>query len=483
MSTRLDHLSPLAAPRNPAELRAWIDLFLDASIPERPLTENTSAPLDYLQHAFFGPAPGQPRDCVVWAGRGGGKTFLGAIATALDLLFKPAIEVCILAGSREQAARMYDHLRAIFNRPSLAPLLHAPPTERGLTLENGSRCRLVAASHASIRGLRPQILRCDELELFKPDLWEAAQLVTRSKRCGQTLVEGAIEAFSTMHRPGGLMSRIVAEAADDPPARTLFRWGAIDILETCPPKRPCPTCPLEPDCRGRAKRAAGHLAIDDAITLKRRVSESAWNAEMLSLAPRRDDLVFPEFDRNLHVAPAAFDLQAPDALWCAAMDFGFRAPTVVLLAASLPGGHLHVERETSKRESLLAEHLEALADPPRPRFIAIDPAGRQRSEQTGVSNAAAIRRAGFPVRDRRVPFTAGLAAVRARLKPAHGSPTLTIHPRCRTLIESLERYHYPEDDPTSETPVKDGPDHAVDALRYLIVSLDRPYTTACARYA
>jgi len=476
-------LSPLAAPTSRAELRAWLALFLDLALTDRPRTPRAAATLDYLAHAFFGPAPGQPRDCVVWAGRGGGKTFLGALATALDLLFKPEIEVAILAGSREQASRMYEHLRALFARDPLARLLEAPPTERGLALRNGSRCRIVAASDASIRGLRPQILRCDEIELFKPELWQAAQLVTRSRRCGPHDVAGAVEAFSTMHRPGGLMSRVVAEAASDPPARTLFRWGLVDVLETCPPARPCATCPLQPECNGAAKFGRGHITIDDAITLKRRVSQSAWNAEMLCLAPRRDDLVFPEFDRNLHVAAAAFHDAGEAVAWCAGMDFGFRAPTVVLLAAHLPGGHLHIERETAKRQSLLAEHLEALARPPRPGFIAIDPAGRQRSEQTGLSSAAIIRRAGFAVRDRRASLAEGLAALRARLKPATGAPTLTIHPRCTTLIESLERYHYPDDDPTSEIPVKDGPDHAVDALRYLVVSIDRAYRSHSARYA
>ncbi len=50
------------------------------------------------------------------------------------------------------------------------------------------------------------------------------------------------------------------------------------------------------------------------------------------------------------------------------------------------------------------------------------------------------------------------------------------------LIESLERYHFPEDNPHSLEPVKDGADHAVDALRYLVVNLDRPYITRVYGY-
>lgn len=485
MNQPLPRLSPLAAPRTNPQLARWLDLFLRVSLPERPIVPGNHAPMSYLAHAFFGPAdPRAPRDCVVWAGRGSGKTYLGALATALDLIFKPTVEVCILAGSREQASRMYEHLRAIFSTDALAPLLAAPPTERQLRLTNGSLCRLAAASHTSVRGLRPQILRCDEIELFKPDLWDASQLVTRSKRCGDHLVPGTVEAMSTMHRAGGLMSRVVTEALEDPPTRTLFRWSALDILERCPPERLCPGCALEPDCQGRAKDAQGHLPVDDALTLKSRVSDAVWQAEMLSARPRRDDLVYPEFDPLVHVAPPAFELRDPAVRWCAGMDFGFRAPTVVVLGAHLPGGDLYITREHAQRESLLAEHIARLVDgpDPTPDFVAVDPAGRQRSEQTGLSNVALLRRAGLRVRDRRHSIHAGLSAVRARLRPASGPPRLWISPSCPTLIAALERYHYPEDDPVSEIPVKDGPDHAADALRYLIVSLDRSYTTSASRY-
>ena len=468
-------MSPHVEPRTGDELSRWMMLHLGVRLSRR------SAAHAYVSHAFFGPSEGTPRDCVVWASRGGGKTFLGAVATALDLIYKPGVEVAILAGSREQAGRMYEHLRGVFGRASLAPLLASQPTERLLELRNGSRCRLLSASHASVRGLRPQVLRCDEVELFKDELWEAAQLTTRSAVCGGREVAGAVEAFSTMHRAGGLMARVVSEAQEG--SRALFRWGAIDTLERCPVERACDGCALEEECAGAAKEGDGHLRIDDAITLKSRVSSAVWESEMLCRRPSREDLVFPEFDPAVHVAPGAFDAGDPSVEWCAGMDFGFRSPTVVLVAAHLPGGHLHVWSERSERESLLASHLEALAAGPRVRFIAIDPAGRQRSEQTGLSNAALIRRAGFAVRDRRSGIQEGLSAVRARLRSADGGSRLSVEPGCGVLIESLSTYRYPADDPTSEVPVKDGADHACDALRYLVIALDRGYTARSARYA
>jgi hypothetical protein len=51
------------------------------------------------------------------------------------------------------------------------------------------------------------------------------------------------------------------------------------------------------------------------------------------------------------------------------------------------------------------------------------------------------------------------------------------------LIESIERYHYPRDRPECSVPEKDGNDHAVDALRYLVQNVDKPTWTRMSRYA
>ncbi len=63
--------------------------------------------------------------------------------------------------------------------------------------------------------------------------------------------------------------------------------------------------------------------------------------------------------------------------------------------------------------------------------------------------------------------------MRARLKRADGEARLLIHKRCKKLIESMTMYHYPADKIESMVPVKDGYDHAADAMRYMVVNLDR----------
>lgn len=524
-------------PGTPDDLHRWLSDRLGLRIPTRALIEGHDAPFDYLCHAFFDGGwdastgavrtpDGAGQDPVVWANRGGGKTFLAAVATLLDLVFKPTIEVRVLAGSFDQAKRMHTHLRALIEGSDLSREVEGRITEKRLRLKNGSNVELLAQSQTSVRGTRVQKLRCDEVELFDPDVWEAAQLTTMSKQCGGVWVPGTIECLSTMHVPYGLMYRLVRDAqgpgAGDQapggdigpgarsPARRLFKWGVVDVLGGCGPEHECETCPLHAECSGRAKRrdeegeTPGHMAVSDAVRLKSRVGEGAWRAEMLCSRPRRDDCVLPEFERGRHVFGENAELRtnrsdlssefcAPSSTtrWIAGMDFGIRAPTVILWAAVDPGGVVRVVGERVVSGEVIASHVDAirsggagpLAPFGVPEWIGVDPAGRQRSEQTGVSAIEVMRKSGLVVLDKRLGVAAGLELIRARLNPASGGPTLFVHASCERLIESLERYRYPADQPESLTPVKDGSDHAVDALRYMIQNLDAGYTTRRGRYA
>jgi len=483
----------LRAPATPDELHAFLREYLDLAVPRTGLIVGHSAPFDYLCHAFFEAAPGAARDCVVWANRGGGKTFLAAVATALDLVFKPGIEIRILGGSLEQAKRMHAHLRAIFGRAWFAEQVDGRITERRIRLVNGSVVELLAQSQTSVRGTRVQKLRCDEVELFDPEVFEAAQLTTRSKDCGGVPVRGTIECLSTMHVPYGLMYRLVGEGRSG--ERALFKWGVVDVLGACGDEHVCcnadgsARCGLYPACGGRAKERdagggpAGHIEVHDALSQQARVGEATWASEMLCLRPKRSDCVLPEFDRSVHVV-SALPQEPEGAQWIGGMDFGIRAPTVVLWARLDPDGVLTVVDERSEAGVILGEHARAILEGvfPVPAWLGVDPAGNQKSGQTGISDVQALTKLGLKTRWRRMGIMEGLSLVRARLKPASGPATLFVHERCATLIESLEKYRYPAENQETLTPVKDGSDHAVDALRYMVQCVDRAYETKLSKY-
>lgn len=482
---RIRLASALVRPLNRAQLRAYVRHVLGFTLPRRALTAGHDAPLEYLAHAFF-EETNRPRDCIIWANRGGGKTQLGAIATLLDLVFKPGIQIRILGGSFDQSSKMHQYLRRLFRARPFADLLLRPPTERGIELVNGARVEVLTQSERSVRGQRVHKLRCDEVELFDPEVWEAAQLVTRSGRCGDTLIHGSIEVFSTMHRHDGLMRRLVEEA-EKTAARRIFRWNVLDVLERCPPERECTRCPLWSDCRGGAKGTEGFFSIDDALAQQRRVGRAAWESEMLGARPDARDLVYPEFDPAVHVeSDEAWMRAGADARWVAGIDFGYRAPTAIIWGALDEAGVLHVVDEHVEATWIAERHIAAArAKPwPHPLWFGADPAGEAANDQTGVSTAHLWRSAGFRLRTRRVGVNDGLRLVRARLRRADGCVALKVHARCTRLIAAIQRYHYPPAPSRGEgliepgdldriVPVKDGSDHIMDALRYLVVNLDR----------
>lgn len=462
----------------PDDLHTWIKDNLHLHVPRNRVCPHHQAPFDYLTRAFFEPS----MDQIVWAPRGGGKTSLAAVATLLDLLYKPEIAIRILGGSLDQSLRMWEYLLSYFNQSDFKDQLANPnSTARRVTLNNHSVAAVLTQSQRSVRGVRVQKLRCDEIELFDPRIWSAAQLTTRSKTIEGTTVRGSIEALSTMHEPYGLMNKLVDQCVDSPDR--IVKWCLLDVLQKCEPERQCPSCPLWDDCKGIAKtHCDGFFSIDDAILMKHRVSSSTWQSEMLCLRPSHENAVFPMLDLKTHVVenpPFALD----DACqWWLAIDFGFRAPLVCLWII-LRNRQVHVIDEHVKPQTTFASHLESIRQKPWGfvRQVACDPAGASQNDQTAQSNIDLLIASGYRVLRRKSRIIDGLELIRAALQSASGQSSLSIHPRCKNLIRSMQCYHYKAD--ISELPHKDGEhDHAVDALRYFFVNATTDTQIRVKRY-
>jgi len=386
-------LRHLPTPRTRRELRVWVSLVFGLDVPDTAVMPGSTPPLDYLCHSFFE----RPGDAVVWANRGGGKTMLGGVATLLDLIHKPGIQVRVLGGSMEQSRKMHEHMVALLDRAVGGQrlrdeLLASPVTRTRIALRNGSAVELLAQSQRSVRGTRVHKLRCDEVDEFDPDIWAAAQMVTRSGRCGGWEVPGTVEAISTMHRPFGLMSKLVCDegagaphvhaelhsathenlSAEAPHAHgglapsmpRVFRWSALDVIERCPPDRPCHGCVLWDDCAGRAKTAEGFIPVDDLVSQFHRTDRATWDAEMLCRRPTVSDCVYPGFDPAAHVRAGVAPADA--SRWLAGMDFGVRSPTVWLWAiveqadADAASTHVHIVDEHHRAGGTLDAHLDAI---------------------------------------------------------------------------------------------------------------------------
>ncbi|HUU31378.1 MAG TPA: hypothetical protein VMY69_04685, partial [Phycisphaerae bacterium] len=464
------------------------------TVPRRAVCPGHAAPMAYLERAILKPG----RDLVVWACRGGAKTELGSVAAHLDSILRPGCQTRILGGSLDQSEKMYESLMRKWDG-LFSAMLARNPTARRTDLVNGSAIEVLTQSARSVRGQRVHRLKCDEVDEFSPEVWQAAQFVTQSGpgRDG-AWIPAQMEVFSTMHRPFGPMATLVDRLTtlDTPTARSgpaLLVWCLWEVIERCGPEWSCSRCPLWSDCGGRAREAEGYFPIEDALAQKSRASRAAWEAEMLCQRPRADSLVFAEFDPARHVAPVRYDPALP---LYRAIDFGYANPFVCLWVqvkdcglkgkndhvddVDLSGVQLRVIGEYVERERPVSEHARKLAalDPGPVAATYADPAGWQRSDVTGTGPCQELARLGIRVRTPRAGILEGVEMVRRLLKErplgAVGGPTgLVIEPSCRWLVRAFQEYHWDRsgDERRNERPAKDGADHPIDALRYLVTGL------------
>ena len=470
----------LVRPRSRADLKNYLKVFLDLNVPAKRMCPEHSSPLDYLWHAFASDFDTQNRsgDAIVWANRAGGKTELAAVATLLDGLFKPNCQIRILGGSGEQSGRMYAYL-AGFLQKGFEPSLAGAIRKDKCRFANGANVEVLTQSATSVRGQHVQKLRCDEVELFNEEVFAAAKFTTMSVPG----IRASMELLSTMHRPYGLMQREVSAAVSA--GVPVFKWCLWETIAKCT-DRNCSQCPLWEDCQGRAKGACGYLSIDDCITQMRRSSRAGWEAEMLCIKPSLENVVFGEFDPQVHVKPLDYNADLP---LYRSLDFGFVNPFVCLWIQVDSDGTVRVIDEYVRSRATIDVHAEQLKarTPCTEEQVAAtfcDPAGAGSSDITGTSVVRELRSLGIPTRYRRSGIVEGIELIRRAIRSGDGASSLLIAPRCIRLIEALQCYHYPDSGTmTGELPLKDGVyDHPIDALRYFFANTTRNTKTTTRRY-
>jgi hypothetical protein len=411
-------------------------------------------------------------DCIVWANRAGGKTQLAAVATLLEGLFKPGCQTRILSGSLAQSGRMYGYLRD-FVHWRFPDHLDGKLLKESCRFVNGTAVEILSQSSRSVRGQHVHKLRCDEVELFDDDVLHAAKFITQSTG-GKV---AAMEMLSTLHRPYGLMQRLI----DDAPAAGIpvFKWCMWEVIERCR-DRSCSRCPLDDDCQGKARRARGYLKIDDVISQMRRSSRAGFESEMLCLRPNLENAVFEEFDVAEHVSPVGYNSALP---LFRAMDFGFTNPFVCLWIQVDDDGVVRVIDEYVQKKMIIAEHAAVVmrktpCDESGVVCTFCDPAGAQANGVSGTGEVKVLRDMGMRVQYQSSRIVAGIEKIRAAVRAGDGRSRLVIDPKCSKLIEAMQCYHYP--DAGGELPEKDGVhDHPIDALRYFFVNYRRSKGASC----
>lgn len=192
--------------------------------------------------------------------------------------------------------------------------------------------------------------------------------------------------------------------------------------------------------------------------------------------------IFVHFDRNIHV----IDPFTPPGSWrkIAGLDHGLRNPTAVLWAAIDHDGDIYVYDEHYEAGQLVSYHADVIRRKDRVDYIVADPSIRNRNPVDGKSVQQEYRDCGvYNIRLGNNDVSAGINRVSEYLKLQphpdmarwpQGKPRLFICRNCSNLIEEITEYKWKDvklgdkkDAPEEPQKIKD---HAVDALRYLIMS-------------
>lgn len=177
-----------------------------------------------------------------------------------------------------------------------------------------------------------------------------------------------------------------------------------------------------------------------------------------------EGLIYDEFDRNIHVTE--YDGRFVEVV--AGVDEGYTNPAVIVPVGIDYDGRLHVIDEFYKRRvlqgDLVAEAVKLRDKYNITRFI-VDPSAAGLIAEMQATRLT-VKPANNAVND-------GIQRTKARFKvQADGRPRLSISPSCVNVMAELESYTWKE----GKTGTQDEPekinDHAMDALRYVVMDID-----------
>lgn len=199
--------------------------------------------------------------------------------------------------------------------------------------------------------------------------------------------------------------------------------------------------------------------------------------------------IYNEFSREIHVVKA---FKIPDE-WerVIGIDHGYRNPAAFIWAAVDYDANIWVYREFYKREWLIEEICKGKDGEPgvnhylkgeKIQQARIDPSTKAVRGQLGLSDwdhYLEFLPKGFPLLPANNDVSAGIEKVKQYMKPdvKTKKPRIFIFDTCTNLLDEIAQYRWKELTPgqdgkqnQKEEPVKHN-DHAVDALRYLIMAL------------
>lgn len=208
----------------------------------------------------------------------------------------------------------------------------------------------------------------------------------------------------------------------------------------------------------------GHVPRSEIDAARLDLDERTFNQEYMAQFVNYTGVIYYGFSREQSVRR----VEGKARHLIIGMDFNLDPMSAVVMTRH--GDHLHVIDEIVMFGSNTDEMVSEINGRYRGCSVTIypDPASRQRKTSAGGrTDLSILQNAGFDVKVRKAhsPVRDRINAVNARLLSTDGHRRLTVDPKCKKVIESLERHTYKEG--TSQ-PEKDGFDHMNDALGYAV---------------
>jgi len=367
---------------------------------------------------------------VVVAGRRFGKTFLSTAELLNRALSKPDQNVWYVAPTYKAAKEIaWDMLTSQIPREYVGK---TNETSLSITLKNGSTIALKGAEKPdNLRGRSLDFVVLDEFADMRKEAWYEVIRPSLSDR------QGSAALFIGTPKGRNHFYDLYGKGVDGDDGWSAHQYTTIE---------------------------GGNVPPEEIQSAKSDLDDRTFQQEYEAQFVNYSGIIYYSFKREESVIRHDGDRSVIHV----GMDFNLDPMSAVLMTRK--GDTLHVFDEVvmfgSNTDEMVAEI--------RTRYgngtivIYPDPASRQRKTSAGGrTDLSILQNAGFEVRVRssHAAVRDRINSVNSRLLSKDGHRRLFVDPKCKKVIESLERHTYKEG--TSQ-PEKDGFDHMNDALGYAV---------------
>ncbi len=397
---------------NLMESNEWFALALEPSLIMRELNMQADP---WQREVLFC----HDKNILLCCSRGAGKSRVTSAIALHSALFKPKTKVLLVSRSHRQSLELFRYVKEAY-RALNNPVELVKNTQHEYEFENGSRIIAVPGQEETIRGIQGvHLLILDEAARIPDKLYASVRAMVAT-------VAGRTLALST---PWGQRGWFYREWI-----RETSHWRKFEITwKDCP-------------------RITSEFIQEERMQFGDSWVKQEYECSFTSL----EGLVYPDF----YQCKSEFGEKTGRLV--GGIDWGFRNPFCAL------GGTLDrhddvlwIDYEYYTNNTPLHVISEKL---PKGYHWYADPSGKTEIMELRA-NDHTVQGAANQVR-------LGIQAVTARINTGR----LKIHPKCVHVLQEAQLYRYPNDTERAvwgrENPV-DESNHALDALRYLVMGIDR----------